>query len=219
MRKFFNYLINLIIFSFFFIGFFSCTQNVPDIKYGTATVIFDYKNNEELPQARLSIFVESNSDVKRYERINVKSAENGYIWDVSEILKIKKSDKMYAGNTNLVVPSGEKFPTGEYSIIYENADLEQVQTKIYLNYDTAFYNTKALEIPDLMKRKFGKKNIAIYDKNSNLIYYGERTDLLRDTRKIWNKYRNASFFTEVWCLSNNSVMCIMPIESVTPSQE
>jgi hypothetical protein len=52
-----------------------------------------------------------------------------------------------------------------------------------------------------------------------MLYYGERTDKLDDTRKIWNKYRNAASFNEVWKLPNNSVICVMPLELVVPSND
>ena len=167
----------------------SCTQSVPEYKNATATIIFDYSSTDSLPAARLSVFVESLSDVRRYETINVKAMENNYIWDVSEIIKFKAADKMYAGNTNIVMPSNEQFPVGEYSICYVNANLEKMESKILVNYDSAFYDKKASEVPEFMKSKFGKKNISIYDKDNKLLYYGERTDQLGDTRKIWNKTR------------------------------
>lgn len=198
--------------------FLSCSQQAPEAKYVTASVIFDYSALNTFPTARLSIFVESNSDVRRYEEIKVDSISNGYSWDISEIIKIKSTDKMYAGNTNLIVPDGETIPTGEYRIEFINADSEKVETRLTLDYDNIFYTTIGENIPELMRARFGKRNIAIYDKEDKLLYYGERTEAINDSRKIWNKYRNAAYFYEVWTLSNNTVMCIMPLENVVPSQ-
>ena len=197
----------------------SCTQIVPEVKYSTLSVVFEYKNEKAAPDARLCVYVETVSDARRYENINVKAAQNGFVWDVTDVFKVKSYDRMYAGNTTLVVPEGEKIPTGQYDIVFYNADLEKVETKAFLNYDAEFYNKKSGDIPEMMRKRGGKKNIAIYDKEGKMLYYGERTDKLDDTRKIWNKYRNAESFNEIWKLPNNSVICIMPLELVVPSND
>jgi len=197
----------------------SCTQVVPEVKYSSLSVVFDYKDEKTLPSARLCVFVETVSDARRYESINVKSAQNGFTWDVNDVFKIKSYDRMYAGNTSLLVPEGEKIPTGLYDVVFYNADLEKVETQTNLNYDSEFYECKSGDIPEMMRKRGGRKNIAIYDKEGKMLYYGERTDKLDDTRKIWNKYRNAASFNEVWKLPNNSVICIMPLELVVPSND
>lgn len=197
----------------------SCTQVVPEVKYSSLSVVFEYKDEKTLPSARLCVFVETVSDARRYESINVKSAQNGFTWDVNDVFKIKSYDRMYAGNTSLLVPEGEKIPTGLYDVVFYNADLEKVETQTSLNYDSEFYDCKSGDIPEMMRKRGGRKNIAIYDKEGKMLYYGERTDKLDDTRKIWNKYRNAASFNEVWKLPNNSVICVMPLELVVPSND
>ena len=197
----------------------SCTQVVPEVKYSSLSVVFDYKDEKTLPSARLCVFVETVSDARRYESINVKCVQNGFTWDVNDVFKIKSYDRMYAGNTTLLVPEGEKIPTGLYDIGFYNADLEKVESQTTLNYDSEFYECKSGDIPEMMRKRGGRKNIAIYDKEGKMLYYGERTDKLDDTRKIWNKYRNAASFNEVWKLPNNSVICIMPLELVVPSND
>ena len=197
----------------------SCTQVVPEVKYSTLSVVFEYKDEKTVPSARLCVFVETISDARRYESINVKSVQNGFTWDVNDVFKIKSYDKMYAGNTTLLVPEGEKIPTGLYDIVFYNADLEKVETHSTLNYDSEFYESKSGDVPEMMRKRGGRKNIAIYDKEGKMLYYGERTDKLDDTRKIWNKYRNAASFNEVWKLPNNSVICVMPLEQVVPSND
>ncbi len=197
----------------------SCTQVVPEVKYSSLSVVFDYKDEKTLPSARLCVFVETVSDARRYESINVKCVQNGFTWDVNDVFKIKSYDRMYAGNTSLLVPEGEKIPTGLYDVVFYNADLEKVETQTNLNYDSEFYECKSGDIPEMMRKRGGRKNIAIYDKEGKMLYYGERTDKLDDTRKIWNKYRNAASFNEVWKLPNNSVICVMPLELVVPSND
>jgi len=212
IKAFFSLSLLLIIF-----GFTSCTQELPEIRYANLTVIFEYNKLDALPSSRLSVFVESISDVRRYESINVKNKENGFIWEVSELIRIRNAEKMYAGNTNLMPPSDEIIPTGNYEIVYSNADNEKTETNYKLEYDTLFYETPGSQIPDLMKTKRAKKYISIYDKNDKLLFYGERNEQLSDNRKIWNRYSSAAYFHDVWILPDKSVICLMPKELVTPS--
>lgn len=53
--------------------FVSCQQTLPELTQSNYSVIFDYKDEESLPTSRLSVFVESSSDVRRYNHIQVSS--------------------------------------------------------------------------------------------------------------------------------------------------
>ncbi len=195
---------------------FSCSQNLPEVKYALPTVIFEYENEDSLPKGRLSIFVESASEVRRYNTITIKSLEKNYVWDTNDIVKFKVSDKMYAGYTNFVAPDGEEIPSGVYEITYINADDEKTEINATLRYDTVFYKTKGTEIPDLMKTKRAAISILIYNIDKKVIFFGEKKDELSNSRKIWNKYKDAAFYQDVWTLPDNSVMCVMPLKEVVP---
>ena len=196
--------------------FFSCAQNLPEIKIAVPTIIFDYEAQDSLPKGRLSIFVESVSDVRRYESISIKSIQTNYIWDTDEIVMFKNSDKMYAGYTNFIVPEGELIPSGEYQICYMNADGEEQTLNINLNYDSEFYQKTASEIPDFFKTKRGSVSLMIFNANKNVLYFGDKKDDLNNSRKIWNKYRDAAFYQEIWTTTDNSVMCVLPLTEVVP---
>ena len=198
--------------------FCSCVQNVPEVKSAYATIIFDYSENSSLPKARLSVIAESESDVRRYSQMNLYS-ENGYVWTAQDLLCFSSEGKMYVAFTNFVVPEGEQLPLGNYSILLETADGEEIEYELKLDYDTAFYNLSAEKIPPYFSEQRGGKTIVIYDKNNSVIYYGERKSELESVRKIWNKYSNAAMFQEVWKASDGSAMCLMPFTEVTPGQE
>lgn len=213
-KVFSSIIISLFVLSGIFM--FSCSQNLPEAKYALPTVIFEYNTEDSLPKPRLSIFVESVSDVRRYSSISIKSIENNYVWDTDDIVKFRTGDRTYAGYANFVVPDGEEIPSGVYEITYINADDEKIDLRALVTYDSTFYQTKASEIPEYMKSKRGVSSIIIFNKNKEVMYFGEKREDLSNARKIWNKYKDAAFYQDVWSLSDNSVMCVMPLKEVVP---
>ncbi len=196
--------------------FISCSQNTPELTTTDYSVIFDYENAEALPEARLSIFAASASDVRRYERIRINSLETGFCWEVDNLTRLENEDLQWAGYTNLVAPENEKLPTGLYEITYFNADEKECTVNLEVNYDIGIYDVLLTGLADYMAEKKGIEKIAVYDKAHILIYYGDRTEELKTTRDIWNKYRDAEYYQVIWYSIDGTVICIEPEKPVVP---
>lgn len=207
----------LCIFSLLFF-IISCSSNVPEVKSANTSIIFEYENEDSLPTARFSVFVEAESDPRRFETMKVRSLIKDFEWETDEIAKIDGKNGKYAGYTNFVMPKGEKIPTGRYSVVFVNADEEEVEAEFYLDFNSRFYEMKPGEIADYMKNHNGMNKLALYDENKILIFYGERTDDYKTVRDIWYHYREAQEFQDIWTAQNNSVICILPIELVQPEK-
>lgn len=198
--------------------FASCSQNLPEIGQANTSVIFEYEDTESLPKARFSVFVDSVSNPRRFASLRVRSEEENYEWEIDDLIMFETSEKTFAGYTNFVMPEGLEIPKGKYSVIFTNADEEEIEKEFYIDYNSDFYELKSTEIPDYMKKRSANNKIAIYDNDSLLIYYGERNKDFKTTRDIWNKYQNAEFFNDIWSMSGNTVICILPQELVKPEK-
>ena len=97
--------------------------------------IFEYEDEKSNPKARMSIFAESISDVNRYDRIRIVCENGGYIWDFSEISTFTDKKRSWAGNTNLMMPQNQVFPSGKYELTFYNADEKETTEVINVNYD------------------------------------------------------------------------------------
>lgn len=213
-------LISLLISSFLIFTAVSCSQNAPEIRQVNYSIIFDFQNvTEENPNARLSIFIDSGSEVRRYERMRITSLETGYIWDSDEIAMIEYEKMQWAGSTNLVVPETEIIPTGKYEVTFYNADEKSESVYVNIDYDQDLYDLKKEEVPEEMKNLNGIRKIAIYNVEDELLYFGERTSELDTKRDIYLTFNDAEYFQDIWCTSGNYLMVIMPQEKVTESQE
>ena len=196
--------------------FISCSQNTPELTTTDYSVIFDYENAEAVPEASLSIFAASASDVRRYERIRINSLETGLCWEVDNLTRLENEDLQWAGYTNLVAPENEKLPTGLYEITYFNADEKECTVNLEVNYDIGIYDVLLTGLAEYMAEKKGIEKIAVYDKAHILIYYGDRTEELKTTRDIWNKYRDAEYYQVIWYSIDGTVICIEPEKPVVP---
>ena len=194
----------------------SCSQNTPELTTTDYSVIFDYENNDLPPEARLSIFAASASDVRRYERIRITSLDTELCWEVDNLTRLENEDIQWAGCTNLVAPENEKLPTGQYEITYLNADEKECTVNLEINYDIGIYDVLLSGLADYMAEKKGIEKIAVYDKAHILIYYGDRTEELKTTRDIWNKYREAEYYQVIWYSVDGTVICIEPEKPVVP---
>ena len=196
----------------------ACSNNAPQIQNARFSVVFDYENTEDLPTARLSVFVETTSNPRRFDTVIVTCDKNEYVWEANDLVFAEDETNTYCGITNLVMPSDEKIPSGEYTITFRQSDEEQMEIKRTLSYDKELYVTKAGNVQNVMRKYYGTKMLTIYDENKTVLYYGPRSAELNDARGIWNNYRDAVEFQESWVNQNGTVICNMPLEKVTPGK-
>ena len=133
--------------------FLSCSQVTPEVISPEYSVIFEYEDEKSNPKARMSIFVESLTDVNRYERIRVYCENGGYIWDFNEIATFTNKNRSWTGNTNLKMPQNQIFPSGKYELIFYNADEKDTSVILNVNYDSSFYKLTSSESENLLKNK------------------------------------------------------------------
>ena len=198
--------------------FMSCSQNLPEVASADYSVIFDYSDETTLPSARLSVFANSASEVRRYQRIKITSLENGWCWDTEILAMLESDDTQWTGCTNLVPPENEKLPVGTYEITYYNADEKEYSLTVDVKYDIQFYDVLLPALPEVMSKKRGIEKIAVYDKEHILIYFGDRTEEFLTTRAIWNRYREAASYQVIWYADKGNLICVTPEKPVTPEE-
>ena len=213
-HRIFSFIV-LIVLSIFYI---SCSQVTPELTLTEYSIIFDYEDEEKSPEARLSIFSSSVSDVRRYDKLTITSLDSGFSWETNNIVRMENEEVQWAGCTNLVAPEDEKLPVGKYEITYYNADEKECTVNLDVHYDIGFYDVLLPELADYMADNRGIQKIAIFDKEHILIFFGIRTDELKTTRDIWNKYREAEYYQVIWYTRDGNVICIEPEKPVVPEE-
>ena len=101
----------------FSVLFFSCSQDSAQIASAESSVIFDYSQNP--PDMRLSVFVNSESDVRLASKIKIVNKNSGLEWNCDELVKFEDKNKnSWTGCANIVAAFGMKIPAGEYVLTY-----------------------------------------------------------------------------------------------------
>ena len=69
-----------------FLFFVSCSQNINEILNSNHTIIYDYSDETTKPSQRLSVFVQSDGDVRRYQKMKLYSDEKQYEWTTDNLV-------------------------------------------------------------------------------------------------------------------------------------
>ena len=196
----------------------SCAQNSADIKQSEITVVFEYPDEENFPSARLCAFVESESDSRRSGLIQVSTQKEGFVWNSDTLVRIKNGDRFWTGYTNFVMQKNEPFPLDSYRILLQNADEQEADEVLQVEYNTSFYKLNAAQAEKHMLETGAAKKLAVYDENNVLLYYGDFKETLSSSRKIWNVYPKANYYNVIWQTMDASVICILPKQLVVPDE-
>ncbi len=192
----------------------SCSQNEPKIEYAKPVVVFEYSSKDVLPKQRFSVFVESESDVRRVESICIIDNESKKEWRTSDIQKIDVSGRMFVGNSNLAIPENTDLANGTYTFVYYTKDEKESRVDFTLDYDKEIKNIEFVNINKYVTEHRFIKNIVIYDSLSNCLYYGLETDSLKNEKDIIKQYKNAEYYAIVWVNSTNTIFCILPTQNI-----
>ena len=114
-----------------------------------------------------------------------------------------------------MMPQNQVFPSGKYELTFYNADEKETTEVINVNYDSSFYKMTSSESENLLKNKNAVTKIAIYDKNRQMIYFGEKSSSFNSPRGIWNFFSNAKYYQDIIITPGNYVICIMPQKEVS----
>lgn len=209
MRK--KSFLKLIVFTLFF-GFFvcACTQTVPEVRSGSCSLILEYNSLDSLPDVKLSVFFQSESEVRRYESFTVKALSSDYSWNVTDIIKLNENKKNFIGYNNLVMPQDTKFPTGSYNVVFKNLDEEETEINISLNYNSEIYSLKGKQVNNYIKNKNYRKKYAVYSEDGYLLFYGQLYGENSSLEKILYNYSEAVYYNEVLISSSGNITFIMP---------
>ncbi|MCQ2573717.1 MAG: hypothetical protein MJ182_07465 [Treponema sp.] len=193
----------------FFILFFSCSQNLPELNSVSGTAVFEYENGNELPDFRLGVYIDVSSDVHRVEKIRLVCLENDFQWECVNPVKVESGKKKYAGYSDFVMPEKDIFPMGKYMVWYTDANGNEENSILNLAFSQEIYEKTASEASEYLKNHNGTENWAVFDENSVLIFYGEREFTL-GVEDLWYRFPTADFVRTVWTRSNGREICILP---------
>lgn len=201
-------------FSFLFISlsFFSCADNEADVVQASGTMIFDFKDNESLPDVRLAVFLQVTNDVQRTESFTISHEKSGYFWNVSNPGIFTGMNKKYAFSLNLTAPEGSEIPKGTYRVKYFDAAGKDDEISFSVNYDEKLLKSNAQNFRDTLTNS--NENLALYDDSGELLFMGKAKNTWKSNDAILKDYRVAKTKRLCYVTPGNAVICMMPEEKL-----
>lgn len=195
----------------FSVLFFSCSQDSAQIASAESSVIFDYSQNP--PDMRLSVFVNSESDVRLASKIKIVNKNSGLEWNCDELVKFEDKNKnSWTGCANIVAAFGMKIPAGEYVLTYFDMAGDEDEILFSIDYPENVLTLKSEDFPDGFD--YSEKKSAIYTKDGVLLYYGEEKIEWENRNTVLVDYKDAGVIRTCYTLKNDSVICLMPPENL-----
>lgn len=214
------YIIFFLILFAFFLCFVSCSDSEPKIDNVASLVVFNYETAESFPKTRLSVFAETSSDAHRVEKIKIFNKNSTYEWTATEPVLIADKDRQWAGYTNFVVPSvsmaktdggfeSQNIPTGYYEFTYTDAQENETVSTFSIYYPEKLLSSKASEVYDILEKSYTEQ-IAIFDKNDIMLYFGMRQDAWNNDENIFSAFGNSAYYRVCLISRNSSAICLLP---------
>lgn len=195
----------------FSVLFFSCSQDSAQIASAESSVIFDYSQNP--PDMRLSVFVNSESDVRLASKIKIVNKNSGLEWNCDELVKFEDKNKnSWTGCANIVAAFGMKIPAGEYVLTYFDMAGDEDEILFSIDYPENVLTLKSEDFPDGFD--YSEKKSAIYTKDGVLLYYGKEKKEWENRNTVLVDYKDAGLIRTCYTLKNDSVICLMPPENL-----
>ncbi len=188
----------------------ACSDSEPVLTGIDAYIVLDYPDESSVPSSRLSVFAQTNENVRRVSSVRALHKESGQEWVCQEPRKISDTKrKFWAGYTNFVPAEGSQIPSGKYEFFYEDMAGRQAETAFSITYDESLLSVPASEL----KQKIGsayKEKIALYNAEGLLMYYGDRKEKWKDNKAIRNEYSLASSLRICYIITGSNAVCMMP---------
>ena len=139
--------------------------------------------------------------------------ESGLEWECRNprIISTKKNNE-WAGYTNFVASEGSAIPQGAYTLYYVDMAGDESQNVFSVSYPAQLLESTATEFRDM--RIDREENIALYDADGLLLFYGERKDSWSTNSDIKKEYGVAEKIRVCYRLYSGNAVCMMPAENL-----
>ncbi len=213
IRKVFTHSFYFFLASIFFcLTFISCSDTEPEVDDAEVFLVLDYSSTP--PVSRLAVFVEVESDVRLASGITVQNEETGFKWTCENPIRFDGKDKKsWAGSTSLSVPLGMSIPCGKYTLTYTDFAEREAEVEFYLDYPSELLEASSLSFPDILDSS-AVKNIALYNSDSSLLYFGEEKEEWVDSSSILSDFKSAKTLRVCYTIKESSVISLMPEEEL-----
>lgn len=193
--------------------FSSCEETDASIKSVSSSCVFSYQDEQSMPKMWLSVYVQTEDDVRRLENIIVTNRNSGYKWMIKNPVFIANGNRKWAGFSKILPAQGDSLSIGLYDIKITDATGEEDSGSFMISYSADLLTSPSSEIKKIVKGNISE-NLVLYDSNGTIIYYGKRKNLWKTDENILKDYAKTE--TKRLCLSSagGNLLFLLPAEKL-----
>lgn len=172
-----------------------------------AHLILDWEDEQSLPVERLSVFVETASNVRRLESFSVKTGD--YTWNVESPIFFQSGDRQWAGWPHLEpAPNLEKarFPMDNYQVECVDAAGKKDTASFSIATNAALLDANAGQVEGMIFSS--QKRVAVYSSSNELLYFDIRKNNWISDEAIFSGVKDSSYYRDV--IMTGNTLCFLP---------
>ncbi len=189
---------------------FSCADSEPSVSDVRACVVFDFSDFENPPRQSFAVSIRTKADVRRAARLSVTLGD--LAWTVTPPEIFENSAGQMVCFTNFIPPEGVSLKKGFLSVEYCDLSGRTAQGFANLDFPEEITSSTAENSVKLLQAQNSKplQNLALYDGEGQLLYFGKMKDSWIDDTEILREFRSAVKKRTVYQSMNPNVFILLP---------
>ncbi len=195
----------------------SCSDSVPKINNVNQSVIMDFSDEQAPAVVSLSVFIQSDSEVRKIDSLTLTNVNSSLSWTSRTIELLQgKNNKFWAGYSNFKAVQGTFFPQGRYTVLIEDKAGNESESSFILNIPEEIKKGNLKSIRAYLSGNSVQflKNIAIYDGENNLLFLGEENENFSTDEQFIKKYPEGVKKRPVYLINGGTVTILFPSEEI-----
>jgi len=195
----------------------SCSDSVPKINSVNQSVIMDFSDEQSPAVVSLSVFIQSDSEVRKIDSLTLTNVNSSLSWTSRTIELLQgKNNKFWAGYSNFKAVQGTFFPQGRYTVLIEDKAGNESESSFILNIPEEIKKGDLKSIRAYLSGNSVQflKNIAIYDDENNLLFLGEENENFSTDEQFIKKYPEGVKKRPVYLVNGGTVTILFPSEEI-----
>lgn len=195
----------------------SCSDSVPKINSVNQSVIMDFSDEQSPAVVSLSVFIQSDSEVRKIDSLTLTNVNSSLSWTSRTIELLQgKNNKFWAGYSNFKAVQGTFFPQGRYTVLIEDKAGNESESSFILNIPEEIKKGDLKSIRAYLSGNSVQflKNIAIYDGENNLLFLGEENENFSTDEQFIKKYPEGVKKRPVYLVNGGTVTILFPSEDI-----
>ncbi len=195
----------------------SCSDSVPKINSVNQSVIMDFSDEQSPAVVSLSVFIQSDSEVRKIDSLTLTNVNSSLSWTSRTIELLQgKNNKFWAGYSNFKAVQGTFFPQGRYTVLIEDKAGNESESSFILNIPEEIKKGNLKSIRAYLSGNSVQflKNIAIYDGENNLLFLGEENENFSTDEQFIKKYPEGVKKRPVYLVNGGTVTILFPSEEI-----